>query len=54
MNEVVNATKDDAAKVVTRLKGLKIVDPVATPGFTVEQNKEAGLVGITSNVKTTD
>lgn len=43
---ICNATKDDAAKVVTRLGGLEVCDPIETPGFTADENREDGFVGI--------
>jgi len=41
-----NATQDDAALIVSRLPGYRVVEPMATPGYSVEQNRVYGLVGI--------
>lgn len=45
-NVLCNATKDDAARIVSRLPGYCVVEPMATPGYSAEQNKVDGLVGI--------
>jgi len=43
---ICNATRDEADKITSRLPGYRIVEPIATPGYSAEENRSAGLVGI--------
>jgi hypothetical protein len=43
---VCNCTPQDVPKIQRLKYDLLFKDPQATPGYTAEQNKQAGLVGV--------
>lgn len=49
-----NANRDDANKIISRLGSHDLFEKkaIATPGYTADENNEAGLIGIACTQKT--